>query len=83
MYTVFNGNFEWKKNNNKYIIIKPKNSDESQFHHPPQDPSCNAHQLPKYKATTIKHKELLIRLIRKGSIELVYNNKLFKKIKYI
>lgn len=65
------------------MIIKPKNSEESQFHHPPQDPSWSAHQLPKYKAITIKHKELLTRVIRKGSVELEYNNRLFKKVKYI
>ena len=37
----------------KYNINKPKNSEASQFHHPPHDPSCKAHQLPKYKATNI------------------------------
>jgi len=29
---------------------RPKVSDESQFHQPPQVPSCNAHQLPKKRA---------------------------------
>ena len=28
----------------------PKVSDESQFHHPPQVPSCKAHQLPSKRA---------------------------------
>jgi hypothetical protein len=30
-------------------IIRPKTSDESQFHQPPQEPSCAAHHEPKYK----------------------------------
>lgn len=33
------------------VTNKPKTSEESQFHHPPQVPSCNAHQLPIHNAT--------------------------------
>jgi hypothetical protein len=39
----------WKHNNKKVNINRPKTSDASQFHQPPQDPSCNAHQDPRYK----------------------------------
>lgn len=27
-------------------ITSPKTSEKSQFHQPPQEPSCRAHQLP-------------------------------------
>jgi hypothetical protein len=34
------------------LINRPKTSDASQFHQPPQVPSCKAHQLPKKSANT-------------------------------
>ncbi len=38
---------KWKKKKEKININKPKTSEASQFHHPPQEASCIAHQLPK------------------------------------
>ena len=37
----------WVKNKTINKGPRPKVSDESQFHHPPQVHSCNAHQEPK------------------------------------
>jgi hypothetical protein len=34
-------------NSNKVNITNPNTSDASQFHHPPHEPSCKAHQEPK------------------------------------
>jgi len=38
----------------KIAIRKPNVSEESQFHQPPQEFSCKAHQLPKNKEKILK-----------------------------
>ena len=45
---------EWSTDNKTKEASKPKVSEESQFHHPPQVPSCSAHQLPIHKPHKFK-----------------------------
>ena len=44
----------WSKLTN--VKSNPRTSDGSQFHQPPQVPSCKAHQLPKNKAVRFRSK---------------------------
>jgi len=49
---------------NKPIKVnkRPNTSEGSQFHQPPQVPSCNAHQLPKKSAIKFIFKIFLVKL---------------------
>lgn len=46
---------KWNHLTNAQSKKKPKVSEASQFHQPPQVPSWRAHQLPKYNATNVTH----------------------------
>lgn len=48
-----------KSSSKEVNIIKPNTSDASQFHQPPQEPSCIAHQEPKYKEVSINNQYTL------------------------
>lgn len=48
--------FLWYINANKNKNNNPNTSEGSQFHQPPHEPSCNAHQLPKNNVIIIKNK---------------------------
>ena len=66
----------------KSKIISPKNSDGSQFHQPPHEPSCSAHQLPKYNADNISKIHNLKLEVNKLCIQGKKNKLLKFKLEY-